>query len=141
LGGGGLCLFLPGVALRPSEARGCGQIVVDLLQKRPVKLLFASLACIEGRRFPWKSVWHTRAPLRAIFFVWSAALGKILTIDNLRRRQVIVTNRSCMCKRSEEIVDHLLLYCEVTYALWGAFFGRFGLSWVMPRQVFDLLAC
>jgi hypothetical protein len=93
-----------------------------------VKLLFASLACTEGRRFPWKSVWHTQAPPRVIFFVRLAALGKILTIDNLRRRKVIVTNRFCMCKRSEEMVDHLLLNCEVAYALWSAFFGRFGLS-------------
>jgi hypothetical protein len=47
--------------------------------------------------------------------------------------------RCSMCKRSEETVD--LLHCEVAYALWSAFFGRFGLSWVMPRRVFDLLAC
>jgi hypothetical protein len=86
-------------------------------------------------------VWRTQAPLRVIFFVWSAALGKILTIDNLRKQHVIVMNRCCMCKRSEETVDHLLLHCEVAFALWSAFFGRFGLSWVMPRRVFDLLAC
>jgi hypothetical protein len=54
---------------------------------------------------------------------------------------VIVTNRCCMCKRCEKTMDHLLLHCEVTYALWSAFFGRFGLTWVMPRQVSDLLAC
>ncbi|XP_059436558.1 CMP-sialic acid transporter 2-like isoform X2 [Corylus avellana] len=57
-------------------------------------------------------VWQTQAPLRAIFFVWSAAFGKILTLDNLRKRHVIVTNRCCMRKRSEETVDHLLLHCE-----------------------------
>jgi hypothetical protein len=38
-------------------------------------------------------------------------------------------------------MDHLLLHCEVAYALWSAFFGRFGLSWVMLRRVSDLLAC
>jgi hypothetical protein len=47
--------------------------------------------------------------------------------------------RCSMCKRSEETVD--LLHCEVAYALWSAFFDRFGLSWVMSRRVFDLLAC
>jgi hypothetical protein len=50
-----------------------------------VKLLFASLACTEGRKFLWKSAWQTQAPLRAIFFVWLVALGKILTLDNFRR--------------------------------------------------------
>jgi hypothetical protein len=38
-------------------------------------------------------------------------------------------------------VDHLLLYCDVAYAMWSAIFSRFGLSWVMPLRVFDLFAC
>jgi hypothetical protein len=38
-------------------------------------------------------------------------------------------------------VDHLLLHCEVASALWSAFFGHFGLLWVMPRRVVELLAC
>jgi hypothetical protein len=66
-----------------------------------------------------------------LFFVWSAALGKILTLDNLRKRNIIVINRCCMCKRSEETVDHLLLHCKVASALWYAIFSRFGLAWVM----------
>jgi hypothetical protein len=53
---------------------------------------------------------------------------------------VIVTNICCMCKRIEETVDYLL-HCEVAYALLSAFFGQFGLSWVMLRQVSNLLAC
>ena len=69
------------------------------------------------------------------------ALGKILTIDNIRKGHVIVINRFCMCKRSEEIVDHLLLHCKVAFSLWSAIFSRFRMSWVMPRWVFDLFAC
>jgi hypothetical protein len=71
-----------------------------------------------------------------------AALGKILTLDNLRKRQVIVIDRCCMCKKNEESVDHLLLlHCEVACVLWNALFSRFNLSWVMPRRVVDLFAC
>jgi hypothetical protein len=33
--------------------------------------------------FPWKSIWKARAPPWVAFFVWTAAHGKILTIDNL----------------------------------------------------------
>jgi hypothetical protein len=40
-----------------------------------------------------------------------------------------------------ESVDHLLLHCNVVSAIWGAFFSRFGLSWVMLRSVVDLLNC
>jgi hypothetical protein len=44
-----------------------------------------------------------------------------------------VINRCCMCKSSEETVDHLLLHCEIASTLWDAMFSRFGLAWVMPK--------
>jgi hypothetical protein len=67
--------------------------------------------------------------------------GAGLTLDNLRKRQVIVINRCDMCKSSDETVDHLLLHCEVASTLWDAIFSRFGVAWVMPKCVVDLLAC
>ena len=33
---------------------------------------------------PWKSILKVRAPPKVAFFVWMAALGKILTLDNFR---------------------------------------------------------
>jgi hypothetical protein len=61
------------------------------------------------------------------FFVRSAALGKILTHDNLRKRNVIVIEWCCLCKKSGESIDHLLLHCEVaprslvlrSHFIWG----------------------
>jgi hypothetical protein len=106
-----------------------------------VKVLYHSLSCKVAMSFPWKSVWQTQARPRAAFFVWSVGLDKILTLDNLRKRQVIVINRCGMCKSSEEIVDHLLLHCEVASTLLDAIFSRFGVAWVMPRRVVALLAC
>jgi hypothetical protein len=41
----------------------------------------------------------------------------------------------------ENLVDHLLLHCGAARALWNAFFVRFGLYWVMPCSVKELLAC
>ena len=73
-------------------------------------------------------VWQIQALPRAAFFVWSAALGKILTLDNLRKRHVIVINKCFMCKNNEETVDHLLLHCEVASAMWYAIFSRFGMA-------------
>ena len=106
-----------------------------------VKDFFKTLSRAEGRGFPWKSVWRTKSPPRATFFVWSVALGKILTLDNLRKRQVVVINRCFMCKKDGEPIDHLLLHCEVAHALWCNIFSRLGLSWVMPKSVLDLCAC
>jgi hypothetical protein len=62
-------------------------------------------------------------------------------MDNLKKKHVILVNRCCMCKQNEESVNHLLIHCDVTHALWSAIFTHFGLSWVMPRRVLDLFAC
>ena len=40
--------------------------------------------------FPWKMVWQSKVPPRVAFFSWTAALGKILTIDNLQKRHFVV---------------------------------------------------
>jgi hypothetical protein len=84
---------------------------------------------------------HFTRLLLTVFFVWSASLGKILTLDNLRRRQVIMVNRCCLCKLEGESVDHLLLHCEVAHTLWNTILSRFGLSLVMPNSVVDLMFC
>jgi hypothetical protein len=67
-------------------------------------------------------------------------LGKVLTLDNLRKRQLTMINRCCMCKSDGETVDHLFLHCEVARALLYAIFSCFGLNWVMPKRVVDLFA-
>jgi hypothetical protein len=91
--------------------------------------------------FPWKSIWRIKAPPRVAFFVWSAAFGKILTQDNLRKKNMVVINRCGLCKRDEETVDHLLLHCKCAQLLWNAFFNHFDLAWSMPRGVVNLLQC
>jgi hypothetical protein len=40
--------------------------------------------------FPWKNIWRFKAPTRVAFFICSIALGKILTHDNLCKKNVIV---------------------------------------------------
>jgi hypothetical protein len=91
--------------------------------------------------FPWKGIWRTKAMPRVAFFAWTAARSKILTIDNLRRRGMIVVNRCWLCESDGETVDHLLLHCGVANALWNVILSWFGLCWVMPSSVKELFAC
>jgi len=102
--------------------------------KFDVRSFYNILAYKDTVLFPWKSIWQTKVPLKVVFFAWVAALGKIITLDNLIKRQVIVIDRCCMCKKSGESVDHLLFHCEVACVLWNAIFSHFNLSWVMPRR-------
>ena len=39
------------------------------------------------------------------------------------------------------MVDHLLMHCTLAREMWDFVFALFGIYWVMPRRVFDLLAC
>ena len=44
-----------------------------------------------------------------------------------------------MCCCSVETVDHLLIHCPVAGALWSWVFHTFGIYWVLPGKVADLL--
>ena len=103
--------------------------------------LVCGLAGTASFRFPWKSIWKQKVPSRVAFFVWTAALGKCLTIDHLRKRNVWILDWCYMCKRNGELVDHLFLLCPFASDLWSMVLGLFGVSWVMPHSVLGLLWC
>ena len=88
--------------------------------------------------FPWRMIWQSKVPPRMTLFSWSASLGKILTIDNLRKGRVIVLDWCYMCKRCGESVDHLPLHCSIAWELWSLVFCLFGIQWVMPHTIFEL---
>jgi hypothetical protein len=81
--------------------------------KFAVHSFYKILACKDAVSFLWKSIWQTKGLLKVAFFAWLASHEKILTLDNLRKRQVIVVNRCCLCKRNGESVDHILIHCEI----------------------------
>ena len=101
---------------------------------------YHSPSALNRTPFPWKLVWHLKVPPRVAFISWAASLGKILSIDNLQKRGIIVLDWCCMCKRCGEFADHLLLHCPIAYELWTIVFYLFGLQWVMPKGVIDLFA-
>ncbi|KAG2688934.1 hypothetical protein I3760_09G116400 [Carya illinoinensis] len=43
-----------------------------------VRSFYKSLVTTPNSQFPWKKLWRNKAPPKALFFVWSAALGKII---------------------------------------------------------------
>ena len=108
--------------------------------KFEVKSFYQVLSPCGSTSFPWKSIWRTKAPPRVVFLAWTAAHGKIITLDNLRMRGMVMVNRCWLCEVEEESVDHLLRHCGATSVLWNAFFTWFGLSWVMPCSVKELYA-
>jgi hypothetical protein len=92
-----------------------------------------------GICFPWKCIWRVKAPPRVAFFMWTAAWGRILTCENLKKKGFVLAGWCCMCKNAEETVDHLLLHCWFARQLWSFVFQCVGIDWVIPLHVSELL--
>jgi hypothetical protein len=98
--------------------------------------LKVNLEPVDG---PWKIIWKSKVPPRVAFFTWTAVLEKILTMDNLLKKNIIVTEWCCMCKTSGESIDHLSLHCEVAIKVWNMVCQLFGVMWVMPSRLKECL--
>ncbi|KAG6705367.1 hypothetical protein I3842_07G176000 [Carya illinoinensis] len=105
-----------------------------------VRSFYKALTMEPNAQFLGKKIWRHKAPPKVSFFVWTASLGRILTIDNLRKRRIIITEWCCMCKGGGESVDHLLLHCDTVGTLWNEVFTRLDMAWVMPKTVKAALA-
>lgn len=66
-------------------------------------------------------------------------MGKILTLNHLHCRRAIMIDWCYTCKNNRECVDHLLLHCKFAKVLWSFVFCLFGVQWVMPRRVREVL--
>ena len=106
-----------------------------------VSSFYHSLTGNGDLSFLWKGIWVSRVPSKVCFFGWVATKGAILTIDNLRKRRIVVTEWCYMCKRNAETADHLLIHCDAASELWSLVFSIFGVQWVMPGSVRELFAC
>ena len=69
--------------------------------------------------FPWKGIWKPKIPKRVAVFLWTAAHGRILTLDNLMLKGRPLANWCCMCCHDGESTDHILLHCPITHSLWS----------------------
>ena len=102
---------------------------------------YQALLGVCNQSFPWRSIWKPKVPSNVAFYFWTIALGTILTNDNLRLKKVWILDWCYMCKRNGESVDLLLLHCPITFEMRSMVFTLFGIYWVMPKTLVDLLAC
>ena len=64
-------------------------------------------------------------PSKVGFFAWETSWGKVLTLDNLKRRDRALANKCFLCGGGEETVDHLLIHCSRPESV-GVAFSHFG---------------
>jgi hypothetical protein len=104
-----------------------------------IRSFYSALRDAPPVTFPWKAIWGVRVPKRVAFFTWSAMWGRILSADNLMRRGFHLAGRCYMCQSEGETIRHLLLHCPTAMELWSYVFRSFGILWVMPKDLSDLL--
>lgn len=99
-------------------------------------LLFGRHADILG---PWKVIWYPLVPPKVQFFKWTASLGRIQTINLLRRKGLFLVNFCCLCKADGESSSHTLEHCSFAWKVWFGILRDFGMRWVVPTDLYSLL--
>ena len=88
---------------------------------------------------PRKLIWKNCTPTKICLFTWEVWWGKILTMEQLKKRGRHLASRCPLCGKDEESLDHLLLHCPKVHNLWAFIFMMFGVFWVLPRSIKDTL--
>ena len=97
--------------------------------------MYRKLAHSAPTYFPFWSIWNPIVPPKLGFFSWEASWGKVLTLDQLKRRGIPLANRYFLCEDVEETIDHLLIHCSRAKRLWDLFLSIVDSNWVFPLTV------
>ena len=104
-----------------------------------VRLMYSKLVYSPPLDFPGRSIWNPIVPPKVGFFAWEASWGKVLTLDQLKRRGIPLANRCFLCEEKEETIDHLLIHCSRAKMLWDLVLAITDTNWVFPRTVCQCL--
>ena len=104
-----------------------------------VKTCFELLEGSSQQSVPIKMLCNPTVPTKVGFFAWEVWWGKILTMDQLKKRGFSLASRCVFCGNDEESLEHLFIHCPKVWCMWTAIFSLSGGGWVCPFLVKDLL--
>ena len=105
-----------------------------------VKSLYNTLEPSCAVRFLWSIIRSPCVPTKVVFFfAWEASWGKVLTLDQLKRRGWNLGNRCFLCCVEEETINHILIHCSKARVLWELVFTLFGVTLVLSLSARDTL--
>eukprot|EP00253_Pinus_taeda_P007598 PITA_07598 len=66
----------------------------------------------------WNKIWDPSIWPKISTFLWLLCHKRVLTWDNLRKRNFIGPSICFICKKEEETIEHLWYHCPLAYKLW-----------------------
>jgi len=88
----------------------------------------------------WKNVRESLALRKVNFFFWTLVHNKLLTSDNLEKRNIVGPHRCVLCSNNFEIAQHLFLDCIFAKEVWGFILQDFQISVPSQNSVSELFA-
>ena len=78
-------------------------------------------------------------PPKVGFFAWEVWWGKVLTMEQLKKRGFRCINRCPHCCKAKENLEHSLVHCPSIWGFQAAIISIPRMDWVCPYSVKDLL--
>ena len=78
------------------------------------------------------AVWEIKVPPKIHFFLWLVAHNKLLTRDNLAKRQHLDI-LTCLFCNENETVEHMFFDCVVANTMWDEMQRSCGVVVVVPE--------
>eukprot|EP00253_Pinus_taeda_P002669 PITA_02669 len=76
----------------------------------------------------WKQIWECFSIPKINFFFWTLFQNKILTGENLCKRNIAGPHRCVFCKKALETSAHIFLECEFAQKTWTSFLAGLNVS-------------
>jgi hypothetical protein len=78
-------------------------------------------------RFPAANIWRAKTEQKCKFFSWLVMHDRVLTADNLAKRNWPCDQYCPLCECMEETTPHLLTLCNYTKAVWNITANKYSL--------------
>ena len=85
-------------------------------------------------------MWNSYVPSKVGFFAWEAWWGKVLNMNQLKKRGFNLVSKCPFCGKSEETLEHIMIQCPLIWDLWAIIFATFRAIRVWPFLVRDFLS-
>jgi hypothetical protein len=66
----------------------------------------------------WRNLWKVKSPAKTRLFMWNVLQNKVLTWDNLQKRNFVGPGWCSLCKSEGETILHLFLNCRFINKVW-----------------------